>query len=212
MLTDLKTLCAELRDVDRRLGETHDTLPDDGELARQIRNGIATVRSDQLADAVTNLEALLSLDEPAAAERRRTSAELLARIEEPWPSENVEIRSRLRGILTRLLQVDDDLTELLEHLVLPRNVEAMWNSQAPTSFTANAYAASAAVREDCVRRAITALLHAGRQDAETLVSAFERERAETLPGSSRVTQHAPAEGATFRLRPDGSVLCEEVQS
>lgn len=132
------------------------------------------------------------------------------RLREPWPSENVEIRSRLRVIVGTLLLVDDKLVELRENLVLPRNVEAMWNSKAPMSFAANVYAVSEAVRNDCVEQAITALIHAIRQDEESLSRTFGREQAATLPDELRwAEKHALAEGPKLRIQPDDSVLCEE---
>ena len=193
ILTDLKDLCATLRDVDRRLGETHDSLPAENDLAHQARGGIAVIRNDLLQDAIESLEALGQLDKPAAEKRRRESEKLLERLEEPWPSESAELRNRLRAAVTRLLQVDDELTELREHLALPRNAEAMWNSRAPMSFAVNLYALLGAMRSSYLQPAITALMHGGRQSTESLRRAFERDHGLEAP-------------PTVHLRPDGSVV------
>ena len=79
-----------------------------------------------------------------------------------------EIRERIRDAVWHLHVVDDSLAELTESLKLPLDAEEMWDSQIPTSFTANLYAALDAVRTDCLQDAAATLLHAVRQTETSL--------------------------------------------
>ena len=79
-----------------------------------------------------------------------------------------EIRERIRNAVWHLYVVDDRLAELAESLKLPVDAGEMWDSQIPTSFTANLYAALDAVRTDCLQDAAATLLHAARQTETSL--------------------------------------------
>ena len=57
-----------------------------------------------------------------------------------------EIRGRIRDAVSELHRLDDRLAELAESLPLPPDAAEMWDSQIPTSFTTNLYAALEAVR------------------------------------------------------------------
>lgn len=79
-----------------------------------------------------------------------------------------EIRERIRDAVWSLHGVDDRLAELAESLKLPLDAVEMWDSQIPTNFTANLYAALDAVRTDCLQDAAATLLHAVRQTETSL--------------------------------------------
>jgi hypothetical protein len=110
-LGELEDLHVELSDVNLLLGELHDALPAEGLLAR-IRDEVAAVRGEHLADAVDRLEAVQHLDEAAAAHRRRENAQ---RLDQLTAGENAEVRARLRGAVTGL---DMGLAELRKSLTL----------------------------------------------------------------------------------------------
>jgi hypothetical protein len=89
-------------------------------------------------------------------------------------TENTEIRSRIRAAVSSLHRLDDELGELAESLSLPLDATEMWESQLPTSFLPNLYAAIDAVRSDCVQDGINTLLRAVRQNDVSLRQEFLR--------------------------------------
>jgi hypothetical protein len=87
---------------------------------------------------------------------------------------HAEIRSHIRAAVSSLHRLDDELSELAESLPLPLDATEMWESQLPTSFPTNLYAAISAVRGDCVQAAIDTLLRAARQSDVSLRRQFLR--------------------------------------
>ena len=79
-----------------------------------------------------------------------------------------EIRERIRGAVSSLHELDDQLASLAESLALPPDAGEMWDLRTPMSFTANLYAAVDAVRTDCIQNAVVTLLRAVRQSDTSL--------------------------------------------
>ena len=113
-----------------------------------------------------------------------------------------EIRERIRDVVSRLLEVDDQLAELAESLLLPPDAAEMWEFRFPTSFTTNLYSALDAVRVDCIQDAVVTLLRAARQSEASLRREWllhtgqKAERRRILPG-----HHTPGNGAGRKETP-----------
>jgi hypothetical protein len=108
-----------------------------------------------------------------------------------------EIRERIRDAVSSLLEVDNRLGEVTESLPLPPDAAQMWDSQVPTSFTTNLYAALEAVRTDCIQDAVATLLHAVRQSDCSLRREWTRESGVSF----REQQHTPGDGAGRKETP-----------
>lgn len=107
-----------------------------------------------------------------------------------------EARGQIRKVVSDLQRVDDRLAELAASLSLPPDVAEMWEGTIPTCFTANLYSAIDAVRSDCIQDAVATLLHAVRQNEESLRHEWclqEEKRCLPLhtPGSSAETKETP---------------------
>lgn len=108
-----------------------------------------------------------------------------------------EIRERIREVVSVLHELDDRLAELAESLPLPPDAAQMWDSRYPTSFTTNLYSALDAVRTDCIQDAESTLLHAVRQNEESLRRQWRNEeKRRTLPG-----HHTTGNGAGRKETP-----------
>jgi len=83
-------------------------------------------------------------------------------------TEVLEIRGQIRDLVSDLDRLDDRLAALCKSLPLPHDVAEMWEGAIPTNFMANLYSAIDAVRTDCIQDGMATLLHAVRQNEESL--------------------------------------------